>query len=649
MVNHLLAAQANVNHETTTDGYIPPLVLAVENGHKSVTQHLLAAGVDINISDATLGKTLIQRALDRHDLEMSRMLMANGASVDRKLMEDYYTSELYTKVELGDLYTVALLLSWGAKVDEIHNEVPDTVLGAAISSGNCEMIQTLLQAEAKNTGRILIKIGNLKTAKYLEQLGMLPDILLLCGKHILVSAIHEESDRRGDGLVQYLLDHDVDRQVQPLELSAEFHTRLLDFSQSPLEEAINCQNVPLAKALVERGAPVTDFELTVAVQVYRCHRNYDFLSLLLCTLSQNPCAVPGAFVEAMQSDLTVCLIQRFLDAGLDPQGKSAYKPQVLEQAVTYLNGSTLKTLLQVTTWTAMEKGRALTVSLYYGHKHLVQDLLDAQADVNQVIGENTPLFLAVKMEDASLTRRLISAGANLNWLEVGYGPTILESAVYIGNKQIVKVLLDAGADVNHPASLRWGHTSLQIAVKEGDIQLVDMLLDAGADVNQPASRVGGQTALQIAVQEGNVQLVNILLDAGADVNQEPAKDRGATALQFAAIQGYIGIAHKLLDRGADVNAAKSIYHGRSALEGAAEHGRIDMLQLLLNERASIEGPGRIQYIRAIKLAEKLTNYAAAQLLRDHGGWNDSDARQYEHELFDRDEQLNIKGRFKNGG
>lgn len=50
-----------------------------------------------------------------------------------------------------------------------------------------------------------------------------------------------------------------------------------------------------------------------------------------------------------------------------------------------------------------------------------------------------------------------------------------------------------------------------------------------------------------------------------------------------------------------------------------------MIQLLLNEGASIEGPGRRQYIRAIKLAEEHTHYAAAQLLRDHGGWNESDA------------------------
>lgn len=42
---------------------------------------------------------------------------------------------------------------------------------------------------------------------------------------------------------------------------------------------------------------------------------------------------------------------------------------------------------------------------------------------------------------------------------------------------------------------------------------------------------------------------------------------------------------------------------------------------------------RRQYIRAIKLAEDRAQYAAAKLLRDHGGWVEGDARQYKYEVF----------------
>lgn len=627
MIN-LLQARANVNHEAATDRYIPPLVLAVVSGCKTTTKRLLEAGADISVADATRGKTLIERALDRHDLEMCRMLMASGGSVDGKLMEDYYTSQLYQKVKQRDIDTVTLLLSWGARVDENYDEVPDTVLGAAISRGDCTMIHTLLQAGVTNPGQILIEIGSLETAKFLDLLGMLFDILFRCGQPILVSAIREESCGRGDGLVQYLLNLDVDRQrgtvgCQPFETKAKSYTQLDMVTRSSLAEAIFWRNATLAKILVERGAPVTDLELCEAVERYRCYRNYDFLFLLLPVLSQYPCAVPNAFEKAMQYKHIVFLVQHFLDIGLDPRGKvvangsSQYihlyqlygtikyelLDSVLEGAAVWMDGLSLKTLLRATTWTAIEKGRALTMCIYYKNKHLVQSLLDARADVNQELTENqntvTPVLLAVRERDIALTMCLINAGADHR------RPTIFETAVLTGSIPIVKILLDAGANVNYPASPR-----------------------------------RGRTALQLATEKGNIELVDILLEAGAGVNQEPAEEGGATALQLAAIQGYIGIARKLLDSGVDVNAAKSPYWGRTALEGAAEHGRLDMLQLLLHKGASIQGPGRRQYIRAIKLGERYTHYAATKLLRDHGGWNETDSRQYEHEDFDFHEHRN---------
>lgn len=173
-------------------------------------------------------------------------------------------------------------------------------------------------------------------------------------------------------------------------------------------------------------------------------------------------------------------------------------------------------------------------------------------------------------------------------------------------------------------------TVLQLVVEKGNIGLIDLLLKAGADINHPASSRRGRTALRLAAEKGNIELVDILLEAGANVNQKPAKRAGATALQSAA---YIGVARRLPESGANVNADKSFAYGRTALEGAAEYGRIDMLQLLLNKGASTQGSGRRQYIRAVRLAEKNLQYAATQLLRDHGGWNEADPRQYEHEAF----------------
>ncbi|KAL2822787.1 ankyrin [Aspergillus cavernicola] len=631
MINCLLEAGANVNHRTITDRYITPLTLGVVSGHKRATRRLLAEGADVSVRYIGSSKTLIERALEQDDLEMSRMLMAHGARVDEDVLKRYYTTILYDVVKRNEIETVAYLLSWGARLDQVYDRVPDTVLGAAISEGHSEIVQTLLLAGARDTGQKLIKIGNLKTAKYLAQYEILADLLFRCGQPVLVSAIREEAYGTGDGLVQCLLELEVDKQhrtigIQPFKFKGRPERDIASVMVTPLRAAICCGNLLLAKHLIERGAPITDLELTAAVSIYAHKRNYNSLLLLLAELSDHPCQAPNAFAEALEADDSIFLIHHLLEAGLNPHGEVvkskafplAYlyklrgtttsrvtrKNSVLVKAATSCDASILRIFLEATTWTDTEKGRALAMCLACKRMQIAQQLMDRHADVNQEatvpFRPYPSLLWAIQRGDVPLVTRLIASGANLRW---------------------------------QPRDDQWHNalTPVQAAVCTENMSLVQVLLDAGADVNHPASCNGGRTALQAATELGNIKLVGMLLDAGADVNQEPARKAGATALQLAAIKGYIEIVRKLLDSGANVNADGACCMGRTALEGAAEHGRIEMLQFLLNEGALIKGPGRRQYIKAIKLADLRAQHAAAQLLENNGGWNKSDDRQYELE------------------
>ena len=129
-----------------------------------------------------------------------------------------------------------------------------------------------------------------------------------------------------------------------------------------------------------------------------------------------------------------------------------------------------------------------------------------------------------------------------------------------------------------------------------------LLIDAGADVNWPATKGIKRTPMQKAAEIGSFEITQLLIDKGGLVNNEPepAVREGATALQLAAIGGYIGIAELLLRNDAKVNAPSAKVHGRTALEGAAEHGRIDMLKLLWNAGAEFHGD---EYEKARELAK----------------------------------------------
>jgi ankyrin repeat protein len=72
----------------------------------------------------------------------------------------------------------------------------------------------------------------------------------------------------------------------------------------------------------------------------------------------------------------------------------------------------------------------------------------------------------------------------------------------LGNTNLVKVLLNAGADVDVDDgwALRW-------ASYKGHVEIVKVLLEAGADIG---ACDGGKSAIYWANNEGHVEVVNIL-------------------------------------------------------------------------------------------------------------------------------------------
>jgi len=142
-----------------------------------------------------------------------------------------------------------------------------------------------------------------------------------------------------------------------------------------------------------------------------------------------------------------------------------------------------------------------------GDLDLIKIFIDNKFDINVTnnIG-NTALVNEVKNNKINTVKLLLDAGADVNAKHVNSADTALDWAVEFNNTNIVKLLLKAGANVNHQNNT--GFTPLILSIKQKDITIAKILLEAGADTN--IKTVIGNTARIIAKERGYYNIIELL-------------------------------------------------------------------------------------------------------------------------------------------
>jgi uncharacterized protein len=142
---------------------------------------------------------------------------------------------------------------------------------------------------------------------------------------------------------------------------------------------------------------------------------------------------------------------------------------------------------------------------------------------------------------------LQSSAVEVNATEAD-GSTALHWASYQADRELVSILLEAGAEPN--VTNRYGSSPLAEAVKLADIELVRMLLGAGAKPDAP--NLDNQTALMVAAHLGKLEIAQLLIEHGASVNAVETF-RGQNALMWAAAENHPDVVELLIKHGADVH------------------------------------------------------------------------------------------------
>ena len=152
----------------------------------------------------------------------------------------------------------------------------------------------------------------------------------------------------------------------------------------------------------------------------------------------------------------------------------------------------------------------------------------------------SPLYTACCKGATECVRLLLEMGVDPNiFTEIGKEPLIasIDGGFFGRNtnqKEVVKMLIDAGADINLKSS--YGNQAIHIAARHGSKEIMSLLIKKGADLNALNAERSDQLApIHIATKNGHSEVFKLLVENGADIDLQTGK--GTSCLDIAAKEG----------------------------------------------------------------------------------------------------------------
>ena len=471
------------------------VIEAVRAGKVEDIAHYLEQGGDVNAPEAD-GTTLLMWAIEARNPAVAEMLIDAGADVSR--VNRYGITALYLAARQGDAVATRALLAHGANANGALPE-GETVLMTASKNGNPEVLSLLLRGGAD-------------------------------------------------------VDGTMPAGESPFLYGADPNAREGWHQQTALMWAAATGNVDAMRVLIGSGASVDDYTATILAPIVKDEvrqGGFVYADIPPGRLTALHFAAREGRIESVR---TLIEVGADLDIGDDFETNAL----VLATLNGYLDIAGL----------LLEAGADPNVADKYG-----RTVLFMATDLNTLDhNPRPPPRMQSELSPVGLVKLALANGAEVDvplkstlpkWCAQGctHNPILVEGATALlraamsGDVEIVKILLEAGADPMavtseqeqsefdieqdlHPdgqttpflAAAGVGWRDLISRGRDNDaIEVIQIFLDLGADINQ--SNQAGHTALHGATYRGSPAIIQFLVENGADLSAE--NGRGWTALDIA--------------------------------------------------------------------------------------------------------------------